>query len=160
MAGGLLGSLFAALDHVEAAAISLTVGVGVGVVSIDASERRIPTRLIWIGAAGLMSAALIDFASHHDAAPLVAGLIAAGVIGVAFGLVYLWRPEAMGFGDVRLATLTAGTVGWGVGAIAAALAAVLVASVGASVTMLILRKRSLPFAPFLVPAALVTIAFG
>ena len=88
----------------------------------------------------------------------VAGMTAAAVIGAAFGLVYLWRPEAMGFGDVRLAMLTAGTVGWGADAIAAAFAAVLVASLGASVVMLVTRTRSLPFAPFLVPA--VAIALG
>lgn len=158
--GGLAAAVLAWFEHPAAAATSVILGVGVGAVFVDVTERRIPTRLVWIGLAGLVAAAALDLVQRTETERILAGGLSATVVGAVFVVIHLWRPEAMGFGDVRLATLSAGAIGWGTGHVTASFAAMLAASFGATIALVLLRKRTVPFAPFLIPAAVAATLLG
>lgn len=94
------------------------------------------------------------------------------LIGAAAGAISFWMigalaskisgKEALGFGDVKLAACMGLFLGW-----QKLLMAVLIASVGGSIILFILRKcrgheqgREYPFAPFLMTGFLITLFFG
>lgn len=126
--------------------------------AVDLAVMRIPTRFVYATAAavavGLILASAIDGPVRR--------LVGAGVGAAAFGgfllVLHLISPRAMGFGDVRLATLAGAVVGWCAwqdahpvlaptqGVLYAALLAGLVGSVAGGV-LLIVRRRDQPF-PF------------
>jgi leader peptidase (prepilin peptidase)/N-methyltransferase len=142
----------------HAAAIILIVGVGIGVVVTDSSERRIPRTLIRIGAVGAIACMVVAWIRSKDLELIANALISAALVGLAFVAVYLWRPEAIGFGDVRLATLLAAITAWGANDPNAAVVAVIGASAVGLVVMLTTSRRSLPFAPCLIPASVAAVA--
>ena len=160
VAGAATAIVLTILDRQGIAALALVIGVGVGVVSIDAAERRIPTHLVSLGAGALAACSLVDLILQRDLGRIAAGAVSAVVIGLVFVAIYLWRPAALGFGDVRLATLIATVVSWGTTEVATAIVAVLFATVGATIAMALLRRPSLPFAPFLIPSAVAAVVLS
>ena len=126
--------------------------------AVDLTTLRIPTRFVYLTAAavavGLVAASLADPPMRR----LVGAAIGAGVYGGALLVMHLVSPRALGFGDVRLATLVGAVVGWCAwrpdhpvltavqGAVNAGLVAGLVGSV-VGLVLLVVRGRDRPF-PF------------
>ncbi len=156
--GGVVAAVAMALvcwNH--AAAIILIVGVGLCVVITDASERRVPSELIRIGALGAYACMFVGWVRTRELELVANALISAALVGLAFVAVYPWPSEAIGFGDVRLATLLAVITAWGTNDPNAAVIAVFGASAIGLVVMVTSSRRSLPFAPSLVPASVVSV---
>ena len=160
--GGVVAAVvLAVVGRNHAAAISLIVGVGIGVVVTDVSERRIPRTLVRIGAIGATTCMVVARVRTGDLEPIANALISATVVGLAFVAVYVWRSQAIGFGDVRLATLLAAITAWGTNDPNAAIVAVFAASAIGLAVMVASSRRSLPFAPCLIPASVAAVAiFG
>lgn len=94
--------------------------------------------------------------------PLYDKLLGGGVLFAFFFLLYLAKPQGVGFGDVKLAGAIGLFLGWKLGLLALFLAFTSGGLVGA---MLILTKKktlkdSLPFGPFLSGGAIVSLLFG
>lgn len=157
LVGSVLSVALAAGGWRAAAALAIVGGVGLGVVTVDLAQRRIPTRIVFTGAGALIAAVLVDAIRDSSIDGLVVAALGGVVVGGAFLVIYLWRPAAIGFGDVRLATVIGAAVAWGGDDLGLAVAATAAASVAAALYMVITRTRSIPFAPCLVPAAVVAI---
>jgi leader peptidase (prepilin peptidase)/N-methyltransferase len=106
--------------------------------------------------AGLVLAAVVDGPVRR----LEGALVGAAAYGVVLLALHLIAPRALGFGDVRLATLVGAVVGWAAwlsdhpilapiqGALHAALLAGLIGSVIGGVLLVARgRDREFPFAP-------------
>jgi leader peptidase (prepilin peptidase) / N-methyltransferase len=137
--------------------LSLVAGL-VAMAAVDLAVMRIPTRFVYVSAAavaaGLVLVAVVDGPARR--------LVGAGVGALAFGgfllVLHLISPRALGFGDVRLATLLGAVVGWCAwradhpvltpiqGVLNAGLLAGLVGSL-AGAALLVIRRRDRPF-PF------------
>lgn len=133
-----------------AAAIAALVPAAV----IDVEQRRLPD--IWVGAAlvVLVTSLFLQWAitGPIDIADPIGGALAMTVPVLALHLV---SPDSMGFGDVKVAVVLGGAVGtidWRLGAVALCIAALT-----AAVTGLALRRRTIPFGPFLVAGAWVAL---
>jgi leader peptidase (prepilin peptidase)/N-methyltransferase len=125
----------------------------------------IPKRIVYPTAA-LVSIALLAAAAGTGSWHRLAVAAACGAGGfVVFLAIHLVSPRAMGFGDVRLAPLISGTLGWlGVGY---AVVGFLMANLLGSVIGLALiaagrnsRRTALPYGVFLALGAVVTIPLG
>ena len=139
-----------AIPLAGAAAIALLVPAAV----VDVVERRLPD--VWVIAAmGALPIALaLDLAfgasTHTD--PTLGGMVG-GAAAMAFPVLalHLVSPASMGFGDVKAAAVlgaAVGTVDWRLGALALCVAAASGAAAG-----LLARQRTIPFGPFLVLGA-------
>lgn len=137
--------------------LALVTGL-VAMSAVDLAVMRIPTRFVYATAlavaAGLVLAAVVDGPARR--------LVGAGIGAAAFGgfllVLHLISPRALGFGDVRLATLLGAVVGWAAwradhpvltpiqGVLNAGLLAGLVGSL-AGLVLLVIRRRDRPF-PF------------
>ncbi len=89
-------------------------------------------------------------------------LLGAGILFSFFFLLYLLRPEGVGFGDVKLSGAIGLFLGWRLGVLALFLAFLGGALLGVA---LILKKKKtlkdpLPFAPFLSGGAVVALLWG
>ncbi len=133
-----------------AAAIAVLVPAAV----VDVEQRRLPDA--WVGAAlvVLIVALALEEVSGQpiDAGNPVVGALATALPVLALHLV---SPTSMGFGDVKAAVVLGGAVGtidWRLGAVALCIAALT-----ASVTGPLTRRRTLPFGPFLVVGAALTL---
>lgn len=132
-------------------------------VLIDLRQHRLPDRLVL--PAGVAGAALLALAAGLDdewAAWLRAVEAAAVVYGVGVVLLLI-APRALGYGDVKLATVLAGYLGWfgwsrvyqGIvaGFLLACLAAILLLAMGRAT-----QRTPLPFGPCLILGALLVLA--
>lgn len=132
--------------------------VGLPVADADRRERRVPDQLVGAGVAGVAAVALLAGAlGTVDWASIGLG---AGVTALPLLVVHLVSPAGMGFGDVKFAVVVGaalGGVAWRLGPVALVVAAV--AAVVAALAVGRLR-RSIPFAAFMAPAALLVLAFG
>ena len=89
----------------------LAVGGGVLAV-VDAQTQLLPARLTY-PLAGAIAAALIAAAvTGGDAEPLLRAALAALTVGALWFAVCFLSPRTTGLGDVRLAALTSGVLGW------------------------------------------------
>lgn len=79
---------------------------------VDAQRNLLPARLVYPLA--LFEAAVLTAAAvtTHDAAALARAGLAALIVGIGWFLVAFAAGGGVGLGDVRLATLTAGLLGW------------------------------------------------
>jgi leader peptidase (prepilin peptidase)/N-methyltransferase len=79
---------------------------------VDAQRNLFPARLVYPLA--LLEAAVLTAAAvtTHDAAPLARAGLAALIVGIGWFLLAFAAGGGVGLGDVRLATLTAGLLGW------------------------------------------------
>lgn len=125
---------------------------------VDLAVMRIPTAFVRVTgalvAAGLVGASLVDGPLRRLAGALVGALLYGGLLLT----MHLVSPQAMGFGDVRLATVVGAAVGWcswradhgtlaaAQGVFTAGLVAGLLGSV-AGIVLLVVRGRNQPF-PF------------
>jgi leader peptidase (prepilin peptidase)/N-methyltransferase len=121
--------------------------------AVDATSGRLPDAVVIPGAAAvLLAAALVD--------QWMPALLGAGLLAGPMFIVHLFRPDGLGFGDVKFALL----LGVGLGAVAVPL--VLVAYLAASVlhagacVVVRSRDRLLPFGPALAVASAATMSLG
>ncbi|MCM3657762.1 A24 family peptidase [Agromyces mediolanus] len=173
---GALGWRFgttAAAEGAEADASSLVVlgaflvfaaaGTVLGIV--DVIEHRLPNAVL--GPAGLAVAGLLGVAAALDGAGARPGraltaLVGAAVLFALFLAVALLSPRAMGMGDVKLAALVGGVIGWGgltswvVGVVAMFLVGGLVAVVGLALRR-VTAGGAIPFGPAMLAGALLAI---
>jgi leader peptidase (prepilin peptidase) / N-methyltransferase len=139
--------------------------IGLCLTAIDIDVRRLPNVIVLpsypVLAALLTIAAIIQ---GDPAALLRAGIGAVGLFAFYFAVAYSY-PAGMGFGDVKLAGIVGGVLGFlsypalAVGAFAAFL-------IGAVVGLLTIaarrgtRKSALPFGPFMILGALLALFFS
>ena len=137
----------------------------VAISAIDLEHMRIPSPIVYATAA--LGAPLLVVASagtHHWSALASAAIGGAAAFAAFFTLFYA-VPKGLGFGDVRLAGLCGGFLGW-MGyreVIAGFLVSFLVAGVPAAVLLAmrkVQRRTKIPFGPFLGAGTLITVAFG
>jgi prepilin signal peptidase PulO-like enzyme (type II secretory pathway) len=80
--------------------------------AVDLAVMRIPTRFVYVTAAavgaGLVLATLVDGPARR----LVGAAVGAAAYGGFMLVLHLISPRALGFGDVRLASLVGAVVGW------------------------------------------------
>lgn len=144
---------FAAVGAIEAATVVVLACLAATTVLVDIRERRIPTPVVQTVAVGV-SVAVITARVLQDR-PVAGAAVGALLIGGAFLVVHLLDPTGLGFGDVRLATVVCGAVGWSFG-VPVAIAATVVAAVAAAVAGMV-RRSGVPFAPILLAVALAVI---
>lgn len=137
----------------------------VAVAAIDLEHLRIPTPIIYATAAlGAPLLVLASAGTHRYDALISAAVGAAAAFGAFFALFYA-VPKGIGFGDVRLAGLCGGFLGW-IG-YREVLLGVLLAFVLAGVPAIVLlalhrvqRRTQFPFGPFLAGATMITVLWG
>jgi len=79
---------------------------------VDAQTHRLPARFTYPLAAALSCVLAIESITGGHPAALLRAVAAAATIGaISFAIRFL-SPPALGMGDVRVATLTAGLLGW------------------------------------------------
>ncbi len=144
---------------------------------VDLAEHRIPNLITYptiVACLGFSAAAASMERALDD---VRSALVGAALFVVVLLVLHLWRPAAMGLGDVKLAFPLGFAIGWFTGDAAMAPAAVGFALVGASVIGLAMaalpvgenarpdgdvsfRGRAVPFGPPLSAAASLTIALA
>ena len=138
---------------------------GICLTAIDLDVRRLPNAIVFPAYPVLAVLLTIGAVVSHDPAALVrAGVGAAGLFAFYFVVAFA-HPSGMGFGDVKLAGIVGGMLGflsYPVLLIGAFAAFVLGSAVGLSV---ILGRRgtgktAIPFGPFMVAAALLAFFVG
>ncbi|MGH8989044.1 MAG: prepilin peptidase [Acidimicrobiales bacterium] len=133
------------------------------VVSItDLKTGLVPRRVVY-GAAFVVGAALLA-ASAADGAwrPMLDALAGGAIAFGVFGALWWVSPRAMGFGDVRLAGLCGGALGWlGLAALYLGFLAAFVAGALFGVAVLVARgHRRFPFAPALAIGTMFGVLWG
>lgn len=132
---------------------------GICLAAIDLDVRRLPNAIVLpaypVLAALLTIAALVQ---HNPAALLRAGVGAAALFAFYFVLAFV-HPSGMGFGDVKLAGIVGGVLGFlsYPTLLVGAFSAFFLGSVVGMVVILSLRgtgKTAIPFGPFMIAAAL------
>jgi len=126
----------------------------VSVSVVDLRERRIPNRLTY-------PTMFVCIALVITGAPATPALVGAAVFSTTLLVPHLLRPDAMGFGDVKLALILGFAIGWVAAGWSEAVVAVgwtvalssAVGLVGAAVW----RRRSIPFGPALSIGSTITI---
>ncbi len=132
---------------------------------IDLRTQQLPRRIIWVtGGLGLLAmvvAAIVD----QNLVPLAWAAFGAATAFAAFAVIHFVRPDAMGFGDVRLAALLGLHLGW-IGPAHVPVGLFLGFLLGAVVGVAMMvggragRRTALPFGPFMALGAMVAIVAG
>lgn len=142
--------------------------LGAGLVAlsaIDFEHKRLPRSVLYVTAAifavGLV---LASWPSHRFHFLLLAALGAAACFA---GFLAIWfvAPRAMGFGDVRLAGLCGGALGWlGLGSVAVGMFAAFLFALIPALFLLATgkagRKTALAFGPYMALGTLVAVCFA
>jgi leader peptidase (prepilin peptidase) / N-methyltransferase len=166
----LTGLLFAAmtwriLDLDLAAALPAFLyftAIGIALTMIDIDHKRLPDKIVlpsWIVIAVLLTVA--SAVSGDWDALARAGIGAAALFGLYFLLAFIY-PAGMGFGDVKLALILGGVLGylsWRAFAVGA-FGGFLLGSVGGIVVLASgrgNRKTAIPFGPYMIAATVVAI---
>jgi leader peptidase (prepilin peptidase) / N-methyltransferase len=139
--------------------------IGVALGAIDIDTRKLPDRIVLpsyaVAAALLAGAALLE----HDWHPLLRAVEGGLALYAFYALLWVVYPAGMGFGDVKLAGILGGYLGWlgwdvlVVGGFAGFLlggvfgVALMVAGRGG-------RKTKIPFGPYMLAGALAGIVWG
>lgn len=137
-----------------AAAVAMTIPAA----AIDVEQRRLPD--VWIGGAlvVLLAALVIGTAvgGQTDSGSWFGGLLGGALaMSLPVLVVHMSSPHAMGFGDVKTSMVlgaAVGTIDWRLGAVALCLAALCGGAAG-----VLGQRRTIPFGPFLVLGAGVTV---
>jgi leader peptidase (prepilin peptidase)/N-methyltransferase len=137
----------------------------VAISAIDLEHLRIPSPLVYTTAAlGAPLLVLASAGTHHWSA-LLSALIAGAVAFAAFFALFFAVPKGIGYGDVRLAGLCGGFLGW-IGyreAIAGFLLSFIIAGVPAAILLAmhkVNRRTQIPFGPFLAAGTMIAVLFG
>lgn len=163
---GLYCALAVRIDSLWALpAFGVLVGALVSLSLIDLATLRLPSSIIY--SAALLGVPLLVLAAlgAHTPRALADCLLAGAIAFVAFFVLFRMIPGAIGFGDVRLAGLCGGFLGW-LGlkvALAGFLASFVIGGVVALAVMVTRhggRKSRLPFGPFLAAGTLIASLFG
>lgn len=149
----------------ELPAYGVLVAALVAISAIDLEHMRIPSAIVYTTA--LLGAPLLVLASAgtHRWSALLSALVAGAVAFAAFFALFFAVPRGIGFGDVRLAGLCGGFLGW-LGyreALAGFLVGFIVAGVPAIVLLAlgkVKRRTQIPFGPFLAAGTVITTLFG
>jgi leader peptidase (prepilin peptidase)/N-methyltransferase len=78
----------------------------------DAEHHLLPARLVYPLAAAILVALAVTAALTGDTDRFLRAVLAAAVVGGGWFAVAFLAPSAMGLGDVRVAALAAGLLGW------------------------------------------------
>jgi leader peptidase (prepilin peptidase) / N-methyltransferase len=135
----------------QLAAYCVLAGALVVVSITDLRTGLVPRRVVY-GAGLLVGVALLAASATSDSwRPMLDALAGAAIGFTVLGAVWWISPKAMGFGDVRLAGLCGGALGWlGFAALYLGFLAGFVAGVFFGVAVLLARgTRRFPFAPAL-----------
>jgi leader peptidase (prepilin peptidase)/N-methyltransferase len=132
---------------------------------IDAHHRLLPIRIFYPVLAATTAVILAAGIDHHEWRRLVLAAASGVVWFGAYFLINLFRPDALGFGDVRLVGLLGLTVGWlGVPVVIVAFFASNLIGLACSAAMLATkraqRNTQIPYGVFLALGAGVAIFFG
>jgi leader peptidase (prepilin peptidase) / N-methyltransferase len=137
----------------------------VAISAIDVEHMRIPTAIVYVTAAlGVPLLVLASAGTHHWSA-LAGAAVGGAVAFAAFFTLFYAVPRGIGFGDVRLAGLCGGFLGW-LGyreAIVGFLLSFVVAGVPAALLLAmgkVQRSTRVPFGPFLAAGTVITVLFG
>ncbi|MGA3214487.1 MAG: prepilin peptidase [Acidimicrobiales bacterium] len=137
----------------------------IAISAIDAEHMRIPSPLVYATAALGAPLLVIASAGTHRWSALLAALIAGAAAFAVFFALFYAVPKGIGFGDVRLAGLCGGFLGW-IGyreVVVAFLLSFILAGVPAAVLLVmhkVQRRTQIPFGPFLASASVITVLFG
>jgi leader peptidase (prepilin peptidase)/N-methyltransferase len=137
----------------------------VGISAIDVEHMRIPSTLVYSTAALGAPLLVLASAGTHRWSALLGALIGGAVAFAAFFTLFFAVPKGIGFGDVRLAGLCGGFLGW-MGyreVIVGFLISFIVAGVPAAVLLAmhkVNRRTQIPFGPFLAAGTVITVLFG
>ena len=128
----------------------------------DVRSGLVPRRIVYAAGAAVGVALVCASAADGSWRPMLDALAGAAAGLVLLGGIWLVSPKAMGFGDVRLAGLCGGALGWlGLSALYVGFLAAFVA--GALVGMVVLiatGKHRLPFAPALAAGTMFGVLWG
>lgn len=146
-------------------AYSLLAAGLVALSAIDLEHRLLPRQVLYVTAAIVAGSLVVASWPAHRFHHLVFALVGAGVCFAVFLLIWFVSPRAMGFGDVRLAALCGGALGWlGLGAVAVGMFAAFVLAAVPAVWMLARgkasRKTAIAFGPYLALGTMVAVCFG
>jgi len=107
---GVLAAFAAGADPVLAWWIFAVGGAVLAV--IDTEHHLLPARIVYPLAAILLVVLALSAVVTGEPGRLVRAMLATAVVGVVWFLIAFTAPAALGLGDVRLAALTAGMLGW------------------------------------------------
>lgn len=138
---------------------------GISLTAIDLDVRRLPNAIV--GPAYPVLAVLLTVAAlvQHDPAAIVRAAVGAGGLFAFYFALAFVHPSGMGFGDVKLAGIVGGVLGFLsypvllVGAFAAFF-------IGSAVGLVVIVSRrgtgktAVPFGPFMITAALLALFLG
>lgn len=133
--------------------------------AIDLERFILPNRVLYPAAAMVGGLLVLSAAVEGKWGSLVGAVLGAAASFAVFFAIHLASPRGMGFGDVRLAGLIGLATGWfGWGEVFVAFLASFV--LGAAVGLVVMvatgqgRKTKVPFGPFLVLGAALSIVVG
>jgi leader peptidase (prepilin peptidase) / N-methyltransferase len=156
-AAGAASTLLTALDREIPLATAATVAALVPAVVVDIREHRLPNRLV--GAAALIGlvCVLITMASGATL-DLLGLLVGAAAMSAPLLLLHLVSPNAMGFGDVKMAVV----LGAALGLVAPVLVpvALVIASAGSAAVAITLRRSTIAFGPGLLSGAILALCLA
>ncbi len=96
----------------QLAAYCVLVGALVVVSITDLRTGLVPRRVVYVAAVVVGAALLCASATNGTWRPMLDALVGGAIAFALFGAVWWISPKAMGFGDVRLAGLCGGALGW------------------------------------------------
>jgi leader peptidase (prepilin peptidase)/N-methyltransferase len=137
----------------------------VAISAIDIEHLRIPSPIVYATAGLGVPLLVLASAGTHRWSALLAAVICGAVAFAAFFTLFYAVPKGIGFGDVRLAGLCGGFVGW-IGyreAFVAFLVSFVVAGVPAAILLAlhkVQRRTQIPFGPFIAAGTLITVLVG
>lgn len=139
--------------------------VGIFITLIDLDSRRIPSEAVFSGLIVVLLGVLGYQIASGDSSRSVSGLASMAIYFIVYFLLWLFRPGAIGYGDVRLAGLTGLVLGW-VSVETAILGFFLpwfLAMIWLIPSIVKKEKNSktaIPFGPWMILGTLVAIVFG
>jgi leader peptidase (prepilin peptidase)/N-methyltransferase len=165
---GVLGALACALAAVrlgavpQLAAYCVLAGALAVLAVTDLRTGLVPRRIVYAASALVGIALLAASAANGEWRPMLDALIGAAVAFGVFGAVWWVSPKAMGFGDVRLAGLCGGALGWlGFSALYLGfLASFVIGALMGVVVLLLHGRRRFPFAPALAVGTMFGVLWG
>lgn len=146
----------------QLAGYCILVGALVLVSVTDLRTGLVPRRIVYAASVIVGIALLCACAANGTWRPMLEALVGAAAAFVAFAVLWWVAPKAMGFGDVRLAGLCGGALGWmGFAVLYLGFLAAFVAGAVAGVAVLFARgHRRFPFAPALAVGTVFGVLWG
>jgi len=146
-------------------AYSLLAAGLVALSAIDLEHKLLPLPVLYVTAAVFSVLLVLASWPSHRLGHLLFALEGAAACFAVFLVIWFVAPKAMGFGDVRLAGLCGGALGWlGLGATAVGMFAGFLFACVPAVFLLARgkanRKTALAFGPYLALGTMVAVCFG